>query len=130
MKQRGKNNEWSPILLSLSLLGLLYNMSYVLPFQPYKLHKIDKGPATETSLTREEALKYYKDMFFIRKIQETAIQMFEDKLLTGPCHLYTGQVNYLIQFCYIKHTFHSFFSLAGVIQIEILHFPDFHTTNH
>ena len=35
-------------------------------YHPFKLHQLDEGPATTTSITRDEALRIYREMVTIR----------------------------------------------------------------
>ena len=35
-------------------------------YHPYKLHQLDEGPATTTTITRDEALRIYREMVTIR----------------------------------------------------------------
>lgn len=58
---------------------------------PYKLHRLDQGPATEVVCTREDALKYYKEMTTIRRMEAAANALYKEKAIRGFCHLYTGQ---------------------------------------
>uniref|UniRef100_A0A0K0F8L1 Pyruvate dehydrogenase E1 component subunit alpha n=1 Tax=Strongyloides venezuelensis TaxID=75913 RepID=A0A0K0F8L1_STRVS len=59
--------------------------------KPFKLHKLDKGPSTESELTREDGLKYYKEMQTIRRLETAAGNLYKEKKIRGFCHLYTGQ---------------------------------------
>lgn len=59
--------------------------------KPYKLHKLDSGPAADVTLTREDALKYYRQMQTIRRMETTAGNLYKDKKIRGFCHLYSGQ---------------------------------------
>ncbi|CAN7989227.1 unnamed protein product [Ixodes hexagonus] len=63
------------------------------PFQtkPYKLHRLDTGPSTEVSCTRDDALKLYRQMFTIRRMEGTANSLYKAKIIRGFCHLYSGQ---------------------------------------
>lgn len=71
------------------------SLNMFISFQPYKLHKIeDSGPATTVSLTSEDALKYYRQMATIRRMETSANAMYKSKLVRGFCHLYSGQVSY------------------------------------
>jgi len=56
-----------------------------------KLHKLEEGPATETTLTREDGLKYYKEMLTIRRMETAAGNLYKEKAIRGFCHLYSGQ---------------------------------------
>lgn len=67
---------------------------YILSPQPYKLHKInDDGPSTSVTVTSEDALKYYRQMVVIRRMETAANAMYKSKLIRGFCHLYSGQVS-------------------------------------
>lgn len=57
----------------------------------FKLHNLNDGPATTAVVTKEEALKYYKDMFYIRRLETAAGSLYKDKVIRGFCHLYSGQ---------------------------------------
>lgn len=47
---------------------------------------------TETAVvTKEEALKYYEHMFYIRRVETAAGALYKDKVVRGFCHLYSGQ---------------------------------------
>lgn len=55
------------------------------------MHNLDCGPSTDVSLTREDALKYYEQMFVIRRLETAAGSLYKDKIIRGFCHLYSGQ---------------------------------------
>ncbi|XP_031629437.1 pyruvate dehydrogenase E1 component subunit alpha, mitochondrial-like isoform X2 [Contarinia nasturtii] len=57
----------------------------------FKLHLLDNGPPTTAVITKEEALKYYEHMFYIRRIETSAGALYKDKVVRGFCHLYSGQ---------------------------------------
>jgi len=57
----------------------------------FKLHNLDNGPETTAVVTKEEALKYYSDMFYIRRLETAAGALYKDKVVRGFCHLYSGQ---------------------------------------
>jgi len=59
--------------------------------RPYKLFKLDNGPASETQLTRDDAIDYYRKMQLIRRLETTAGNLYKEKKIRGFCHLYTGQ---------------------------------------
>jgi pyruvate dehydrogenase E1 component alpha subunit len=67
------------------------NMSVTFQTRPYKLHKLDQGPANETTLTRKDALDYYRKMQVIRRMETSAGNLYKEKKIRGFCHLYTGQ---------------------------------------
>ena len=35
-------------------------------YHPFKLHQLDEGPATTTTITRDEALRIYREMVTVR----------------------------------------------------------------
>ena len=59
--------------------------------KPYKLHKLDSSPSTNVTLTRDDALKYYRQMQTIRRMETTAGNLYKEKQIRGFCHLYSGQ---------------------------------------
>lgn len=58
---------------------------------PYKLHLLDEGPAEKAVLTREDALKYYRQMVTVRRMESVAANMYKEKAVRGFCHLCSGQ---------------------------------------
>ncbi|CAG2109570.1 unnamed protein product [Medioppia subpectinata] len=59
--------------------------------KPFKLHKLDESPDTEVTLNRDDALKYYREMVTIRRMEAAANALYKDKTVRGFCHLYSGQ---------------------------------------
>ncbi|XP_013171611.1 PREDICTED: probable pyruvate dehydrogenase E1 component subunit alpha, mitochondrial isoform X1 [Papilio xuthus] len=59
--------------------------------KPFKLHKLDNGPASTVTLTPEDAIKIYENLVMLRRIENAANTMYKEKLIRGFCHLYTGQ---------------------------------------
>lgn len=59
--------------------------------KPYKLHKLEEGPSTTVTLTREDGLKMYHQMMVVRRMEAAANALYKDKSVRGFCHLYTGQ---------------------------------------
>jgi len=55
------------------------------------LHKITDGPSTSVTVNKEDALKYYREMVSIRRLEAAAGQMYKEKQIRGFCHLYSGQ---------------------------------------
>lgn len=57
----------------------------------FKLHNLETGPSTCVTVTKEDALKYYEQMFYIRRLETSAGALYKDKVIRGFCHLYSGQ---------------------------------------
>ena len=60
--------------------------------QEFKLHRLDSGPPSKTTLTRDEGLEYYKEMTVIRRMENAADRLYKARVIRGFCHLYSGQV--------------------------------------
>merc|ERR1711953_1173118 len=60
-------------------------------YHPFKLHQLDEGPATTTSITRDEALRIYREMVTIRRMETAAANLYKEKAIRGFCHLCSGQ---------------------------------------
>lgn len=58
----------------------------------YLLHKLDKGPEMECTMTKEDGLECYKQMVTIRKMEQAASKLYQEKVIRGFLHLYSGQV--------------------------------------
>ena len=50
-----------------------------------------QSPDTQSNVSRDELLKYYRDMLLIRRFEEKAGQLYGMGLIGGFCHLYIGQ---------------------------------------
>ncbi|CAG9571818.1 unnamed protein product [Danaus chrysippus] len=59
--------------------------------KPYKLHKLEKGPASSATLTAEDALGMYEKLAVIRRIETASGNLYKEKSVRGFCHLYSGQ---------------------------------------
>merc|ERR1711872_325358 len=60
-------------------------------YHPYKLHQLDEGPATTTTITRDEALRIYREMVTVRRMETAAANLYKEKAIRGFCHLCSGQ---------------------------------------
>ncbi|KAG8252615.1 Pyruvate dehydrogenase E1 component subunit alpha, somatic form, mitochondrial [Homalodisca vitripennis] len=60
--------------------------------KPFKLHKLESGPPTSVTISRDEAIKFYKQMQTIRRIETASGNLYKEKIIRGFCHLYSGQV--------------------------------------
>jgi pyruvate dehydrogenase E1 component alpha subunit len=50
-----------------------------------------KKPADKPNVSKDDLLKYYRDMLLIRRFEEKAGQLYGMGLIGGFCHLYIGQ---------------------------------------
>lgn len=57
----------------------------------FKLHNLDQSPATTVTVSKEDALKYYGQMYAIRRMETAAGNLYKEKIIRGFCHLYSGQ---------------------------------------
>ncbi|CAO1420693.1 unnamed protein product [Diamesa tonsa] len=57
----------------------------------FKLHKLTTGPSTNATINKEDALKYYKEMLGIRRLETASGALYKEKAIRGFCHLYSGQ---------------------------------------
>jgi pyruvate dehydrogenase E1 component alpha subunit len=56
-----------------------------------KLHKLEEGPPLSTTCTREDGLKYYRQMQVVRRMETASGNLYKEKVIRGFCHLYSGQ---------------------------------------
>ncbi|GBG65180.1 hypothetical protein CBR_g49974 [Chara braunii] len=57
---------------------------------PYKGYKIDP-PSTEVQTSAEELVKFYEEMYRMRRMELAFDNLYKGKLVRGFCHLYDGQ---------------------------------------
>jgi len=60
-------------------------------YHPFKLHLLDEGPATSTTVSREEGLRIYREMVTVRRMETAAANLYKEKAIRGFCHLCSGQ---------------------------------------
>ncbi|EFN73927.1 Probable pyruvate dehydrogenase E1 component subunit alpha, mitochondrial [Camponotus floridanus] len=59
--------------------------------KPYRLHKLNHGPSTQVTVTRDDAIELFKKLHTIRRIETAAGNLYKEKIIRGFCHLYSGQ---------------------------------------
>lgn len=69
--------------------GLATEATFDLP--ECKLHRFDIELPKTTTLTREDGLKYYREMTTIRRMETAASSLYKTKEIRGFLHLYSGQ---------------------------------------
>lgn len=79
------------ICIYLSCRSLLFNVLCFVAPKEFKLHNLDKGPATTCTIGKEEALNLYTQMQTIRRLETSAGNLYKEKIVRGFCHLYSGQ---------------------------------------
>jgi len=59
----------------------------------WKLHGLepDQGPKTEVEVNKDQLVKMFKDMSYIRRIEIVSDNLYKAKKIRGFCHLYDGQ---------------------------------------
>ncbi|XP_030563048.1 pyruvate dehydrogenase E1 component subunit alpha, mitochondrial [Drosophila novamexicana] len=65
----------------------------------FKCYELDKGPPTDVELSREDALKMYKQMVEVRRIEVASGNLYKSKHVRGFCHLYIGQEAIAVGMC-------------------------------
>jgi len=60
--------------------------------KPFRLHKLEQGPSTQVTVTRDDAIKMFKQLITIRRMETAAGNLYKEKIIRGFCHLYSGQV--------------------------------------
>eukprot|EP00475_Leptophrys_vorax_P041477 TRINITY_DN78224_c0_g1_i1.p1 TRINITY_DN78224_c0_g1~~TRINITY_DN78224_c0_g1_i1.p1 ORF type:complete len:420 (+),score=30.18 TRINITY_DN78224_c0_g1_i1:145-1404(+) len=57
---------------------------------PFKGHRVDP-PSTSVTTTPKELIKFFYDMFLMRRLEISSDSLYKAKLIRGFCHLYDGQ---------------------------------------
>jgi len=60
-------------------------------FSKFKLHRLEEGPATTGKLSRSEALRIYRQMVTVRRMETASANLYKEKAVRGFCHLCSGQ---------------------------------------
>merc|ERR1711971_421088 len=67
------------------------NTEATFDWNAYKLHHLEEGPATSSTLTRDEGLRLYQEMVTVRRMETAAANLYKEKSIRGFCHLCSGQ---------------------------------------
>lgn len=59
--------------------------------RPYKLHHLTASPSDVVETTKDELLKFYREMALYRRVEIVSDTMYKQRLVRGFCHLYDGQ---------------------------------------
>ncbi|KAG8238920.1 hypothetical protein J437_LFUL000757 [Ladona fulva] len=59
--------------------------------KPFRLHKLDEGPSTSATVNKEDAIRMYREMQIIRRMETAAGNLYKEKIIRGFCHLSSGQ---------------------------------------
>jgi len=85
-------------------IATVEQLDYKLLGQPYKYHRLEGQPIGNSFVvTREQALKYYKQMTMIRRMEQLASKLYKEKVIRGFCHLYSGQEACGVGICDVLH---------------------------
>lgn len=55
------------------------------------MHKLTEGPCTKVSLSKNDALHFYRQMIMIRRLEDASNTLYKAQQIRGFCHLYSGQ---------------------------------------
>ncbi len=59
--------------------------------EPFKLHLLEQGPNTNTTLSRDEGIELFTQMVTVRRMETAAANLYKEKAVRGFCHLCSGQ---------------------------------------
>ncbi|CAD1469404.1 unnamed protein product, partial [Heterotrigona itama] len=60
--------------------------------QKYELYRLESGPSEKVTMNEEEAIYALRTMFYIRRMENKAAELYRLRLINGFLHLYAGQV--------------------------------------
>mmetsp|Transcript_8645 Transcript_8645/g.11897 ORF Transcript_8645/g.11897 Transcript_8645/m.11897 type:complete len:387 (+) Transcript_8645:52-1212(+) len=63
----------------------------VIEFTPFKGYKLDDVPDNKIEVTKDECMKYFREMSLYRRFEIMADTLYKQRLIRGFCHLYDGQ---------------------------------------
>ncbi|KAH7711617.1 pyruvate dehydrogenase E1 component alpha subunit [Aphelenchoides avenae] len=75
------------------LRGFASNAEKQVQVADYKLFDLDHGPKQTVTITRDDALKYYRQMKLIRQFELTIGKLFAEQKMRGYCHQVVGEVS-------------------------------------
>jgi len=81
----------APVMASQAVASRGIASESTFDYHPYKLHLLEDGPSTSTTLTREEGLRLYREMVTVRRMETAAANLYKEKAIRGFCHLCSGQ---------------------------------------
>jgi len=58
---------------------------------PFTTYKLEQGPAQSVATSKDEMIKFYRDMTVMRKMETSMVSLYQQKLIRGFLHLYNGQ---------------------------------------
>ncbi|KAH7695321.1 Pyruvate dehydrogenase E1 component subunit alpha type I, partial [Aphelenchoides avenae] len=73
------------------LRGFASNAEKQVQVADYKLFDLDHGPKQTVTITRDDALKYYRQMKLIRQFELTIGKLFAEQKMRGYCHQVVGE---------------------------------------
>ena len=66
-------------------------LNYSCPEEEARMVRKPAATESTSNVSKDELLKYYRDMLLIRRFEERAGQLYGMGLIGGFCHLYIGQ---------------------------------------